>query len=417
MKIIRILLPFLLGITQIGECQWVVYNPYNTKGIEGTMISSGFVAKNDKLWFGSDQGVACYDSEYSIWTTYNTQNYLTSNFVYQVFEDKAGNIWVATNGGGINMYSGDTWRNFTINDGLSYNVVRAISQSPDGTMWFGTYGHGICSYRPETGFKKYTAESIANSYVLSILALSDKLIVTGTLNEGLIIMENDTVRTLQNGNDMVGKKVFSIFRDHSDKVWIGTDKGAQQVDLLTRTVLACPDSLLGKPVYAISENQENELVFASVNKIYTLSNGSWSSFAPDNLATSTSFYSAFYDKQGNGWFGSSNQGLFRKTGTGWYNYYNSSGLTTNYLYDMCEDKDHNLWFTSYGDIFRFDGQNWNNVTQKAGIRDNYGKILTDLKGNIWCTTYSGLYKFDGTTWTRYSSADYFNNGYIGSLIT
>ena len=75
-------------------------------------------------------------------------------------------------------------------------MVRAISQSPDGTMWFGTYGHGICSYRPETGFKKYTSEAIANSYVLSMLALSDDLILIGTLNQGLIVLENDTVRTM-----------------------------------------------------------------------------------------------------------------------------------------------------------------------------------------------------------------------------
>jgi hypothetical protein len=66
MKIIRIILPLLLGITQIGFSQWIVYNPYNTKGIEGTMVSSGFVAKDDKLWFGTDQGVASFDPEYSI---------------------------------------------------------------------------------------------------------------------------------------------------------------------------------------------------------------------------------------------------------------------------------------------------------------------------------------------------------------
>ncbi len=376
MKIIRILLPLLLGITQIGFGQWIVYNPYNTKGIEGTMVSSGFVAKDDKLWFGTDQGVASYDPEYSIWTNYNTSNWLNSNFIYQVFEDQEGNIWVATNGGGISRYSNYAWTNYTVNDGLSYNVVRAISQSPDGTMWFGTYGHGICSYKPATGFKKYTSEAIANSYVLSILALSDDLILIGTLTQGLIVLENDTVRSIQNGNELSGKKVFSIFRDHSDKIWLGTDQGAQQYDPSTRTVLACPDSLQGKTIYSICENQANELVFTSNNKIYTVSNGSWSSFIPDNLLSSTAFYSAFYDKEGNGWFGSSNQGLFKKTGLSWYNYYNSTGLTATYLNNMCEDKNHNLWFTSYGDIYRFDGQNWNNITKKAGIETDYfGKIL------------------------------------------
>jgi ligand-binding sensor domain-containing protein len=419
MKIIRIILPLLLGITQIGFSQWIVYNPYNTKGIEGTMVSSGFVAKDDKLWFGTDQGVASFDPEYSIWTNYNTSNWLKSNFIYQVFEDQEGNIWVATNGGGISRYSNFAWTNYTINDGLSYNVIRAISQSPDGTMWFGTYGHGICSYKAETGFKKYTSEAIANSYVLSIMALSDDQILVGTLNEGLIVLENDTVRSLQNGNELSGKKVFSIFRDHSDKIWLGTDQGAQQYDPSTRTVLSCPDSLQGKTIYSICENQANEPFFASSNKIYTLSNGSWSSFIPDNLLSSTAFYSAFYDKEGNGWFGSSNQGLFKKTGESWNNYYHSTGLdATNNLTDMCEDKNHNLWFCAYQNLYRFDGQNWNNIAKNTEFQTDYlGKIIADLNGNIWFTSNNkGLYKYDGKIFTNYSQNIYFNNGYIVSLV-
>jgi len=418
MKIIRIVFPLLLGISQIGICQWIVYNPYNTKGIEGTMISSGFVAKNDKLWFGTDQGVACFDSEFSTWTNFNTHNGLTNNFVYQVFEDKDANIWVATNGGGVSKYSGSAWNNYTTVDGLSYNVVRAISQSPDGTLWFGTYGHGLCTYKPGTGFKKFASDAIANSYILSILAVSDDLILIGTLNEGLIVLESGTVHSPQNGNEVAGKKVFSILRDHSDKIWIGTDQGALQYVPSTRTILSGPDSLQGKPVYSISENSAGTIAFATNNKIYTLGVGSWSSFVPDNLAGSTVFYSAFYDKKGNGWFGSSNQGLFMKSGESWYNYFHSNGIeSTYYLTDMCEDKNHNLWFSSYQNIYRFDGQNWNNIAKNTELQNDYlGKIIADLSGNIWFTSNNkGLYKYDGNKFTVYSRDIYFNSGYIMCL--
>jgi len=132
MKIIRIIIPLFLGFTQVGFGQWIHYNLYNTKGIPGTMVSSGLVARNDLLWFGTDQGVTCFNSETAIWTTYTTSSGLKSNFIYQVFEDKSGNIWAATNGAGISRYENNAWTNFTIEEGLSYNVVRAISQSPDG---------------------------------------------------------------------------------------------------------------------------------------------------------------------------------------------------------------------------------------------------------------------------------------------
>jgi ligand-binding sensor domain-containing protein len=417
MKNIRILIILLLGITQNVFCQWILYTPYNTKGIQGTMVSSGLVAQNGLLWFGTDKGVTSMNQDNALWTTYNTTNGLNSNFIYQVFEDKSGDIWAATNGAGVSRYSGNGWTNYSMKEGLSYNVVRAITQSPDGTLWFGTYGHGICSYKPAIGFKKNPAEAIASSYVLSLLAFSDNLLLIGTLNEGLVILENDTIRSLQNENALSGKKIFYIFRDHTDRLWIGTDKGAQRYDPSTRKVLACPDSLSGRPVYSICENPSGELVFTSDNKIYTVTNGSWSSFVPDNLLSEATFYSAFYDKEGNGWFGTTNQGLFKKSDLSWYNYFNSSGLSTTYFTGMCEDRDHNMWFSCYESIYRFDGQNWNNVTQKEGIvNKGFKKIVADVNGNIWCTSYYGLYKYDGNTWTNYSSAVYFEGGYPSSLI-
>jgi ligand-binding sensor domain-containing protein len=77
-----------------------------------------------------------------------------------------------------------------------------------------------------------------------------------------------------------------------------------------------------------------------------------------------------------------------------------------------------LWFTSYSGIYRFDGQNWNNVTQNTELKNSYfGQILTDQYGNVWTTAYSqGLFKYDGSTWTNYSLAVYFNNAYIINLI-
>ncbi len=235
MKNIRILIILLLGITQNVFSQWILYTPYNTKGIQGTMVSSGLVAQNGLLWFGTDKGVTSLNNgKCSLDKLIIRRTALNSNFIYQVFEDESGNIWAATNGAGVSRYSSNGWTNFSMEDGLSYNVVRAITQSPDGTLWFGTYGHGICSYKPATGFKKYPSEAIASSYVLSLLAFSDHLLLIGTLNEGLVILENDTVRSLQNENALSGKKIFSIFRDHTDKIWIGTDKGAQRYDPATR---------------------------------------------------------------------------------------------------------------------------------------------------------------------------------------
>jgi ligand-binding sensor domain-containing protein len=417
MRIGTILTILLFFITHFTSGQWIQYNTGNTRGIQSSFVSSCLEDQNNNLWFGTDQGVTCFNRNLGTWTLFNTSNGLLNSFIYQVFEDKQGAIWVTTNGGGISRYKNQMWSNYTVKEGLSYNVVRAVAQTPDGTLWFGTYGRGICSYHPESGFKKITTDGIADSYVLSLLALSDTVLLVGTLNTGLIVFHNKVTPTISQGPQLTGKKIFSLFRDHSGAVWIGTDQGVQQYDLSTNSVSPCPDSLEGNAVYAVCEKEANELQFAAANRLYKFSKGSWSSFIPDNLSQPASFYSVFYDTDGNGWFGSSNQGLFRYSGETWYNYCNSTGLNDYNFTDLCEDIKHNLWFSSYSDIYRFDGQNWTSMAKATGIANSYFRhIISDPAGNIWCISeYNGVYKYDGSGWTFFSRDTYFKSSYVISI--
>jgi ligand-binding sensor domain-containing protein len=394
--------------------QWINYNSFNTKGLPGTMVSSVFEDNNNNFWFGTDQGLSCLNIKLGTWITYKSNSGLLNSFIYKVFGDKDGNIWATTNGGGVGRYSGNSWTNFTVKDGLSYDVVRAVCQSPEGTLWFGTYGHGICSYTTAKGFKKITAGPISGSYVLSMLALSDKKILIGTLNQGLLVYENDTVYTIQNESGTEGKRIYCVTRDHTGNIWIGTDQGARQYNPETRTLSPGLSAIDGKKIYSISENKEGNLVFASDDQLYCVTNGTWSDIIPNNMNSSTSFYVAYFDSDGSGWFGSSNQGLFKKTGTSWYNFFNSTGLSENYMQDICEDANHYIWFSSYSDLYRFDGTNWISVAKKAGITDaGFRQMVADQSGNIWCLTYyRGLCKYDGTSWTFYPTDKYFDNNYL-----
>lgn len=406
-----VLFILLLTVILSVNCQWIYFNSDNTKGIKGILVSSIIEDQNHNMWFGTEQGVTHFEKSWSIWTNYNVSNGLLNDMIYQVFEDEQGNIWVATNGGGISRYSDRKWTSYTVRDGLSYSIVRAITQTPDGTMWFGTYGKGVCSWRPETGFRKIN--STANTYILSMLSISDSVILIGTLNQGLLILNDTSISFLNNRHELSGEKVFSLYSDHTGDVWLGTNKGAQRCNLSTLTVSPCPDSLNGKAVYSICENNSQDLVFAAREKLYQLRNGVWSSFIPDNLSQSTDFYAVFFDNSDRGWFGSSSQGLFIKTGNLWNNYHNSTGLEDDSFNEIVEDKNHNIWVNSYRDVYCFDGQNWRSVMRSNGLCCNNYVLITDSEGDIWCWFgYNGLYKYDGSEWTRLYSESYFNGRHV-----
>jgi ligand-binding sensor domain-containing protein len=303
MRVIILLSILHLGAFQLIHSQWIQYHIGNTHGIQGTLVSSGLEDKNGNLWFGTDQGVTNYHPNLGIWNTYDVSDGLQNSFVYQVFEDQEGGIWVTTNGGGVSFYANSNWFTFTMKDGLPYDIARAVTQTPDGTLWFGTYGKGICSYRKETGFRKFTGKGIDNCYVLSMLAVSDTVLLIGTLDEGLIRLHNNQVSLIQAENGLEGDRIFAVYKDQSGTIWIGTNEGVQQFNPVTNRMLPCPGTMQGKEVHSICENGAGDIIFAGAERIYRFSKGSWSSWIPDNLNPPTSFYSAFFDHDDNEWFG------------------------------------------------------------------------------------------------------------------
>ncbi|MBL0340090.1 MAG: hypothetical protein IPP71_03725 [Bacteroidetes bacterium] len=85
---------------------------------------------------------------------------MSTNFVWTVYEDKSGNIWFATAGGGVDVYDGNKFVNYTRKNGLPDDYVQTILEDKDGNLWFGT-ASGLSRFEihmPETGkagFIKY----------------------------------------------------------------------------------------------------------------------------------------------------------------------------------------------------------------------------------------------------------------------
>src|SRR5262249_5708941 len=105
---------------------------------------------------------------------------LSNNNVPSIYEDRAGELWIGTVGGGLNRYDAKS-RSFTIyrNDpgnpnSLSNNSVRSMNEDKTGTLWIGTAG-GLNRYDPKTqSFTVYTEKNgLANNTVYGILEDSE----------------------------------------------------------------------------------------------------------------------------------------------------------------------------------------------------------------------------------------------------
>ena len=78
--------------------------------------------------------------------------------VRNTLQDSQGNIWLATEGGGVNVWrrSENTFHVYTVLDGLAHNTVSSIVEDDTGIIWMST-GGGISRFDPSTEkFKNFT---------------------------------------------------------------------------------------------------------------------------------------------------------------------------------------------------------------------------------------------------------------------
>ncbi len=70
---------------------------------------------------------------------------LPSDYVNQVYEDRSGFLWIATDKGAC-RYDGRTFQLFNKDNGLPDNFVICFAEDSRGQIWIGTYAGGICKF-------------------------------------------------------------------------------------------------------------------------------------------------------------------------------------------------------------------------------------------------------------------------------
>jgi ligand-binding sensor domain-containing protein len=93
--------------------------------------------KKGNLWIGTkDSGLYYYDGK--TFLHYTTRQGLPSNMALNLYEDRAGNIW--TNAGGATRFDGKSFKTYTTKDGLPDNGVNTFMEDKSGKLWIGTRG-------------------------------------------------------------------------------------------------------------------------------------------------------------------------------------------------------------------------------------------------------------------------------------
>jgi ligand-binding sensor domain-containing protein len=154
-------------------------------------FSHGVVAlladHSGKLWVATAHGELCRYSGGKC-TMYSVRDGLANGDIKGLYEDKQGNIWIATLGG-ISRFDNGHFATWTAKDGLASNLALGFFEDPQGGMWIATQGGGLCRFK------------------------------------------NGQFATVTTRNGLYDNLAFYMIADHLGNLWMGSNRGIYRASL------------------------------------------------------------------------------------------------------------------------------------------------------------------------------------------
>jgi len=332
--------------------------------------------------------------------------------------DHNGNIWIATQGGGVSKYDGKTFSTYSTNQGLANNTVNSIIEDKNGNMWFGTDGGGVSKFDGETFITYNTNQGLVNNTVNSIIEDNGGNIWFGTL-DGVSKYNGDTFINYSTDQGLANNSVYSLLEDKNGNIWFGTNGGGvSKYDGKTFITYNTKQGLANNTVFNILEDKNGYIWFGTYGGGISKYNGEFFTNYNSKQGLANNYVSsAIEDKNGNIWFGTDG-GVSKYNGETFCNYSTYQGLANNTVNGILEDKSGNIWFGTVGGLCKYEGKAFTSYNTDQGLVNNYVNcILQDKKGNIWFgTDGGGVSKYNGKTFTNYNTHQGLTNNTINSIL-
>lgn len=204
------------------------YMPPELKSAEGLTGVTGLAAGPDSsLWVGisrSGPGLGLQQMTGGTWKPFVAPELKGSNLtVGTLFLDRENALWVGTVSQGIyRIHNGQVDR-FRSADGLSSDTVRCFYEDREGNLWVATT-EGIDCFRNTRVVSFSTREGLVANEVASVLAARDGRVWAG--NQGALeSLREGRVSSILAKDGLPGQSVTAMLEDHAGRLWVGVDNG------------------------------------------------------------------------------------------------------------------------------------------------------------------------------------------------
>lgn len=335
-----LILLFLLLFTTSGTAQpYILQHLSIEDGLSNNYVQDIAQDKRGCIWIATVLGLNRFDG--LKFTTYKSTNSKLGNDALNalLYDEEEDELWIGSNSG---LYildcSTEQIRRCTPSEGIAINNVSYLTPASNDGIWIVAHIGQIVHYNKKD--EKYTLLSDQIKGELkpsSWCAFDDEdgHLYIGHAQGGLSIidLENKTIRTLsnipENPNSLPGNSVYTIYKDHLENIWVGTNQGLGLLNPKTDEFTIFkhesnnPHSLIADHIYDIKEMEDGTLWIASdIGGISILDLHNITFKSPQNVQfynitatmdkhglSSGNIRSLLQDKFGNIWIGNYSSGV------------------------------------------------------------------------------------------------------------
>jgi signal transduction histidine kinase/ligand-binding sensor domain-containing protein len=401
--------------------------------LSNTIFINMIEDQEGNLWLGSTEGLYCMKNNPENRTEYlkhyehdvNDKSSLSINLVRSLFVDDAGNLWIGTDNGGINLFNKEkqTFWHYRKDEydtqSLNNEAIEAIYQDNTGNLWFGTYTGGLnISIKNRDAIIKYqnlsgAPFSLSHNTVTCFAEDHQGQTWVGTDGGGLNLFEKEINRFLRinmDNSNLSSNAILCILEDSNNRIWLGTWAGGLvYFDSKTKSFTTFSTKTSGiqdDNIFAIAEGDKNDLWLGSFEHgliHYLIREKKFTDYTMDNsgLGNQMVIKIAKYSK-GRLLIGTAVGFQIFSPGDGHFVTYtsdpdNANSLSYPRVTDILVENDSCVWIGTPDGLNKFNPENgsFRRYYEKDGLPSNFIKgLVSDNSGVLWVTTNHGVCRFD-----------------------
>jgi PAS domain S-box-containing protein len=430
------------GLVRFDGVSFTAYNTANSSGMRDNFINALLVDRENTVWGGTWVG-GVFRLTGGKPATAPGSGGSRVNYLYQ---DRAGTIWAARDGGlarwqdgqfrsvpgvGMALYSvGEaadgtlllgtddgikTWQHGSVvpwqpAGGRIQGPVWTIYLDRQGGSWFGTPD---ALYHAAKGklLRYAKVDGLPDGGVTTILQTRNGQLWVGTGDGGVARLAGVRLQAFTARDGLTDDAVSALLEDREGSLWIGTlHGGLNRLREPVLTIFTTHQGLSDNVVWSVAGDAHDDLWIGTSKGLDRLRNGRLTT----QILTGYSVYATIQTSDGTLWLGTSGglahlrHGRLERLGSPFPNLHVSAFL---------EDRTGALWIGGYSGLLRWKDGRLHDYTEEAGIAHaQVATIAEDGEGSLWIGTHGqGLLRLQDGRFTTFTSKDGLSNDVVESL--